>query len=295
MSQPLLTTHGWRSLLFVPVSRPEYVERAHLRGADGILLDLEDGVARAEKAMARSALPGAVDLLHSRGCDVVVRINAPWRLAVRDLEAAVRPGLSAVTVPKASSGDHLRAVDHLVSELEAEQGMAMGTVALIAVVEDPRSLLRIEEIADSTPRLAGMALGAEDFATETGTDPTGPLVRGAKETLVLAATAFGLHPYGLVGSIAEFGDLALFRTYAELARDVGYLGSFAVHPAQVPVLNDVFTPSAEAVAHARAVCEAFDSATASGRGAVSLDGRMIDEPVARRARRLLSRPGADEV
>lgn len=295
MAPAPLSSPGWRSLLFVPLSHPAFVERAHLRGADGIQLDLEDGVAPAEKATARAALPGAIDLLHSRGCDVVVRVNAPWRLAVRDLEAAVRPGLSAVTVPKATSGGHLRAVDELVGELEAEQGMAQGSVGLIAVVEDPRSLLRIEEIADATPRLAGLALGAEDFATETGTDPTGPLVRGAKETLVLAATAFGLHPYGLVGSIAEIGDLELFRRYAELARDLGYLGSFAVHPAQIPVLNDVFTPSAEAVAHAREVSAAFDLALASGQGATSLDGRMVDEPVARRARRLLARRGADQV
>ena len=161
----------WRSLLFVPVTAKRFVDGAARRGADAIILDLEDSVAASEKERARGLVPEAAEIVSRGGADVVVRINRPLRMAVRDIEAAVGPGVLALALPKADSAEHVRLLAEIVDEVEAERGMAPGTTRLIAMVETAAAFFRIAEIARAHPRLCALNLGAEDFAISAGILP----------------------------------------------------------------------------------------------------------------------------
>jgi len=162
----------WRSLLFVPVTAQRFVDGAARRGADGIILDLEDAVAASEKERARMLVPEAAAIVSRGGADVIVRINRPLRMTVRDLEAVIGPGVQAVALPKADSADHVKLVSEIIDELEAERGMAVGTTKMLAMVETCDAFFRIHEIAKASPRLVALNLGAEDFALSAGMPPT---------------------------------------------------------------------------------------------------------------------------
>src|SRR6516162_7260567 len=145
MSLPPLPV--WRSLLFVPVTAKRFVDGAARRGADAIILDLEDSVAASEKERARTLVAEAAEIVSRGGADVVVRINRPLRMAVRDIEAAVGPRVSALGLPKTDSAEHVRLIAEMVDEVEAERGMAPGTTRLIAMVETAAAFFQIAEIA----------------------------------------------------------------------------------------------------------------------------------------------------
>ena len=151
----------WRSLLFVPVTAKRFVDGAARRGADAIILDLEDSVAASEKERARTLVPEAAEIVSRGGADVVVRVNRPLRLAVRDIEAAVGSRVLALALPKTDSAEHVRLIAEIVDEVEAERGVAPGTTRLIAMVETAAAFFRIAEIARAHPRLCALNLGAE--------------------------------------------------------------------------------------------------------------------------------------
>jgi citrate lyase subunit beta / citryl-CoA lyase len=280
----------WRSLLFVPVTARRFVDGAARRGADAIILDLEDSVAASEKERARGLVPEAAAIVSRGGADVVVRINRPLRMAVRDIEAAVGPGVLALALPKADSAEHVRLLAEIVDE--AERGMTPGTTRLIAMVETAAAFFHLAEIARAHPRLCALTLGAEDFATSAGILPEAEALSMPKQMAVFAARAAGIMPLGFIGSIAEFHDLDGFRQTIRRSRRFGFIGASVIHPSQIAILNEEFRPSAEEVDHARRVLAAYDKALAEGVGAVTVDGKMIDVPVVERARLLAAREAA---
>jgi citrate lyase subunit beta / citryl-CoA lyase len=282
----------WRSLLFVPVTARRFVDGAARRGADAIILDLEDSVAASEKERARTLVPEAADIVSRGGADVVVRINRPLRLAVRDIEAAIGLGVLALALPKVDGPEHVQLLAEIVDEVEAERGMAPGTTRLIAMVETAAAFFRIAEIARAHPRLCALNLGAEDFATSAGILPEAEALSMPKQMAVFAARAAGIMPLGFIGSIAEFHDLDGFRQTIRRSRRFGFIGASVIHPSQVPILNEEFRPSPNEVDHARRVLTAYDKALAEGVGAVTVDGKMIDVPVVERARLLVERAEA---
>lgn len=282
----------WRSLLYVPAHVERFVARAHTRGADAILLDLEDAVPPERKAAAREAIAQAAPLVRAGGADVLVRINAPLGLAVRDVEAAVVPGVDGMVVTKARGPEHVALLDELVGECEARAGLAVGRLRFIVLIETPGALPQAEAIARASARTVAMSLGGEDFATEIGAMATPETLAVPKQLLLHAARAAGVVPLGLVGSIADFTDIAAFQAMAEASRRMGYEGATCINPAQVPALNAAFTPGAAELDQARRVLAADAAARAEGRGAAALDGRMIDTPIVRRAERLLARAAA---
>src|SRR5438132_2049321 len=154
----------WRSMLFVPVTQRRFVEGAARRGADAIILDLEDSVAASEKERARTLVPEAAEIVSRGGADVVVRINRPLRLAVRDIEAAVGPRVLALALPKTDSPEHVRLIAEIIDEVEAERGVAPGTTRLIAMVETAAAFFRIADSALRHPRLSAVHSGASVFA-----------------------------------------------------------------------------------------------------------------------------------
>jgi citrate lyase subunit beta/citryl-CoA lyase len=279
----------WRSLLFVPVTVRRFVDGAARRGADAIILDLEDSVAASEKARARDLVTEAAEIVSRGGADVVVRINRPWRLAVRDLEAVVGPRVQALALPKVDSAEQVRAIAEILDELEAERGMTPGATQLVAMVETVAALFRIAEIARADPRLVGLNVGAEDFALSAGIMPEADVLLMPKQLCVFAARAAGILPLGFIGTVAAFDDLDGFRETIRRSRRFGFAGASVIHPSQITILNEEFRPSPGEIAHARRVLAAYDEALAKGVGAVAVDDRMIDVPIVDRARRLIER------
>ena len=284
-----MTSPLWRSLLYVPAHNDHFVAKAHTRGADAIQLDLEDSVPPDRKDEARQkARESAPDVARS-GADIVVRINRSWRLALHDLEAVVSRHVHALALPKVDSPGHVALVDEVLSELESERGLSPGSTQLIAMIETAGGFLQAEQIAASSPRLAALTLGSEDFALSIGVKPDPDVMAYPKQHVAIAARAAGLAPIGLVGTLASYDDLDAFRDVARRSRRLGCEGASAIHPAQVPILNEEFSPTADEVEEAEQVLRAYENALSHGEGATTLNGNMIDNPVVERAQRLLDR------
>ncbi|PZW39273.1 citrate lyase subunit beta/citryl-CoA lyase [Humitalea rosea] len=283
----------WRSGLFVPVNVERFLAKASSRGADTIQLDLEDSIAPGDKPDARRKVEAAVARIRAEGrSDVLVRINQPLEDAVRDLEVAVIPGVDAIMVTKVEGPDHLRLLDELVSRLEQKREMPAGGIRFLALIEAPGPLAQAHAIARSTPRLLGMSLGAEDYATAIGGEPTEDVLLMPKQQILQAATAAGLMPMGTIGTVADYSDIAAYLRVVRRSASFGFVGASAIHPAQVPALNEGFSPSAEAVAKAEKIVAMDREAAAEGRGSFALDGKMIDIPIVQRAQALLVRARA---
>jgi citrate lyase subunit beta / citryl-CoA lyase len=282
----------WRSLLYVPVNVAKFVASAADRGADGVILDLEDSVAPAQKAAARLLLPDAVKQAARRGADVLVRVNRPWRLLVPDLEAAIIPGVTALKLPKIESAEHVQAIAEIVEELEIERGLPIGTVRFIPMVETASGFFRTEAIARAHPRVVGLTIGAEDLALSVGMLPEAEGLFYPKQQSIFAARAAGILPLGFIGTVADYKDQEKFRATIQRSRRLGFLGAACIHPLQVPILNEEYAPSAAEIATAERMVAAYDDAMAAGKGAVEFEGRMIDIPVVDRAKGVLTRAAA---
>jgi citrate lyase subunit beta / citryl-CoA lyase len=282
----------WRSLMFVPVTSEKFVRTGADRGADAIILDLEDAVAPSQKDHARTLIAGAIPEVSRKGADVLVRVNRPWRMLVRDIEAAVIPGVDALVLTKVDSPEHVHACEEIVAELEAERGLPEGGMKFLVLVETPAGFFRIQEIAKSSPRIVGLSLGSEDFAAEVGmqSDPEGLFY--PKQQTIFAAKAAGVLPMGFVGSIADFRDQEAFRAIVRRSRRLGFMCASAIHPLQVSVLNEEFAPTAVEIERAERMIAAYDEAYAKGLGAVQFEGAMIDVPVVNRARTVVDRAHA---
>ena len=273
-----------RSLLYIPATATRLLERAGQRGADAIVLDLEDAIAPAQKAQARAMLPAAIARLRGQ-VPVLVRINADPALRQADTGAALRAGCDGLIIPKAESANDILGIAALADALGADH------VPLHAIVETPRALLRLAEIAQASPRLASLAFGGEDFATAMGMEPTPDTLALPAQAVAIAAVAAGLHPMGLAGPIGNYTDLAGFAALARCSRALGMRGAACIHPAQLPALHAAFGASAQELHQARSIVQAYGLALALGQGAVAVDGRMVDAPIAERARRLLQDAG----
>lgn len=283
-----------RSSLILPVNVPRFVEKAYARGADAIVLDLEDSVPPAGKASARTRVKPSLPLAARGGAEVVVRINSEPALSAEDLDAAVWPGLDGLGIPKVESAEQIRRLAGEVEKLERARGIAPGHVRLSLAIESPRGLLRAEEIASASERIVTLGVGPEDYCLELGVEPSadGMELLYAVSRVVTVAKAVGIQPTGLLGSIAGFRDLATFEAAAVRARQLGCEGAGCIHPDQVAVLNRVFSPDPAKVEYARRAVDAFEDGLRRGTASVNLDGKMIDIPVYRRAQVILERARA---
>ncbi|MBV9734351.1 MAG: CoA ester lyase [Acidisphaera sp.] len=282
----------WRSLLFVPAINDRFVAGAAKRGADGILLDLEDSIPPARKAEARGRVAEAARIVAAGGPDVLVRINRPWRMALADMEACVGPDVTALLLPKVPNAAHVHAAAEVLDELERERGLAAGHTGLLLLIETPEGLTRINEIAAAHPRVIGITVGSEDLSSAMGMVPDADSLFVPKMLAAIAARAAGVLPFGYVGSIADFSDIEAFRAVVRRARRLGFAGASCIHPNQVTVLNEEFSPTAEEIANAQGIVAAFEAGLREGSGAVQHEGRMLDLPVVDQARAVLERDAA---
>jgi citrate lyase subunit beta / citryl-CoA lyase len=281
----------WRSLLFVPAHVDRFIARAHERGADGVILDLEDAVPAEEKLAAREKLAASIASVGRNGTAALVRVNHGLRALARDLEAAVVPGVAALVLPKVEEPGFVREVAEAVAELELERGLPPGGVRLVLQVETPGALFALPAIAASHPRIAAMTLGPEDYSAAIGGAPEGDTLFAPNYAVLCAARAAGIIPLGFVGSIGDYSDIGAFAETVRRARRLGFRGALVVHPSQVAVLNEAFAPTEAELDWARRVVAGDRAARAEGRGAFQLDGRMVDAPVVRRAEEILALAG----
>ena len=279
----------WRSLLYVPVNVEKFVEKAHTRGADVLQLDLEDAVPPAEKEKARTLVERNAARVRRGGADVVVRINQPLSLAVRDLEHSVGPDVDGIAITKADSASHVKLLDELVTGLEEKRGMKAGHTKFIVMIETADAFTRIDEIPRASPHVVAMNIGGEDFALDLNAQPDDDVLLHPKQRMIIAARAAGVMPLGFIGTVADFSDWEKFRLMVRRARRFGFDGAGCIHPGQVKIVNEEYTPSEAEVAYARKVIQMDKEAAAAGRGSFQIDGKMIDIPVVVRAERLIRR------
>lgn len=277
----------WRSLQYVPAHVEKYAASPRILEADAIILDLQDAVPAAAKERARIMAAEVAPRLAGKGPDILVRINE-GKTGRADLEAVAGAAVRAIVVPQVRTVREIRAVDRLLSEIEARRGLRPGSVGLLPLIESASGLVRMAEIAAASPRIVAMNLGNEDLAADLGVEPAADALMVARQLLVIAAVAADALPLGLVGSGSGFRDLDSYRALAAQSRRMGSKGASCIHPSQVAVLNDVFTPSAAECDWATAVLAAAGAADPE-RGAFAFEGRMIDAPVLARARDVLAR------
>lgn len=291
MSHAATQPHLRRSFLFVPGSDERKLTKAPGLGADAIILDLEDGVAAARKREARANIQAFLQGQHDRSAECFIRVNGigtPHFEA--DLEAAAGAGPRVLVIPKVDSPQILQRIDARLTEMERASGVPPGSFELFAQIESARGILNAAVIASATPRLVGVMLGHVDLCVDLGI-PAGRAGEGiiyqAGCQLVLAAKAVGVD---VVDSIfLNIQDHEGLRAEAAQAAALGFTGKLAIHPGQLPVIHKAFTPSAEQVRRAERILEAWRQAESEGRGVCTLDGDLIEKPVAEAERRVLER------
>ncbi len=279
-----------RSLLFAPATHARHVEKALSGAADGVILDLEDAIANAEKPAARLA---ARQILSVRqpddGMRVFVRVNGlttPY--TYEDLLTIVGPGLDGIILPKAESAAQMATVDWLLTQLERAADLALGSIEVMPIIETAMGVARLPEIASASKRVRRLNFGAGDFSLDTNMTWTAGHegILWARIQVVIASRAAGLEaPLDTV--YAQLADDDGLRSEADQARRLGFMGKACIHPRQVEIVNAIFSPSAEDTAQARMIVDAFAEAEANGVASLRVGGQFIDYPVAARAQRTL--------
>jgi len=278
-----------RTLLFVPGNQERRIEKARSISTDALILDLEDSVPLAEKNSARAMVSSSIGGLALIEREVFVRINAlSTDHAAADIKAIVIPGLSGICLPKSESADDILKADALITDAEREANLTMGSIRLLALVETPKGIISAYEIAGASPRVLGIAFGPEDYTLEMDVVRT---KEGAEIYYPRVVIAVACHAAGILaidGVYTDIRDEEGLSQDARLARQMGFHGKLLIHPNQVSPVSQIFSPAEDEITHARGVVEAFEAALAKGQASTSFEGRMIDAPVAERARKLLS-------
>jgi len=280
------------SMLFVPAGDERKLAKVGELSAPALILDLEDAVAETRKPLARTAVAQVLRTATS-ATPLWVRVNASSPYAtMADLREIVSPGLSGIVLPKVGTPRDVEVVDWCLTALEQEAGLAVGSIGIMPTIESVAGVLAAIPIASSSRRIECLIFGAGDFSLDAGLDWPAPngvssLLVQAKHQLVLASRAAGIAPPH-DGAYPMFRDLDGLRGEAEQARDLGMLGKHAIHPAQVAVIDEVFTPSPTRIERARTIVAAFEASEQAGVGNIDVNGQFIDYPVAHRARALLA-------
>jgi citrate lyase subunit beta/citryl-CoA lyase len=280
-----------RSHLYAPGNNARLLGKVFSAGSDAVILDLEDAVPPAEKIRAREIVAETVRLRADKPVPVTfVRINHPSSgLAADDVRAVVQPGLAGLRVPKVEEAETVRQVAAWVEKTEAANGLPTGSVVLICTIESALGVFRAYEIATAHPRVIGLAYGAADFVRDVGVMPgsEGLETLYACSQLVLLSRVAGIRPP--VDSVyRHLDDPTGLEKTARQARALGFFGKSVIHPKQIPIVNAVFTPSEEEIAHARKIVELARQAEAQGKGAAQNSrGEFIDVAVVRRAEGIL--------
>lgn len=290
-----------RARLYLPGNQPHFAINAGMFGADCLIFDLEDSVVPARKFEARILVRQTLEASHMLGdCEIIVRVNPLSGPYGRDDLAEIVPACPhVILLPKCESADGVGTADREISSLEEAAGIPRGTTFLMPLIETARGVLAAKEIAVASPRNVALCFGREDFTRDIHAvpDPGGAIRVGmesllARQIIVLSARTAGIEALDSVFSDVE-DEEGLMRSCTE-ARALGFSGKGVLHPVQIPVVRRAFRPAGEEVQEAEKIVAAFETAAAEGRGAISVDGKMVDAPVVERARRVLREFAGEE-
>ncbi|CAI2407598.1 Citrate lyase subunit beta [Serratia liquefaciens] len=279
-----------RSMLFVPGANAAMVSNAFIYQADALMFDLEDSVILREKDAARRLVYHALQHPLYQEVETIVRVNAlDSAYGLADLQAVVRGGADIVRLPKTDSAQDVVDMDREIAAIEADCGRPVGSTGLLAAIESAAGITQAVAIAHASPRLIGIALGAEDYVRNLRTErsPEGIELLFARCSILQAARAAGIQAFDTVYSDAN--NETGFLQEAALIKQLGFDGKSLINPRQIELLHNLYAPTAKEVAHAQRVVDAAAAAEQEGRGVVSLNGKMVDSPVIERARLVLQR------
>lgn len=277
-----------RTMMFVPGNSSSMIKDAGIYHADSIMFDLEDSVSILEKDAARMLVYQAIKTVDYNGTELVVRINdIESEFGRADVFAMVKAGVDVIRLPKTETVDDILAVEAVIAEAEKTFKKKAGSTKMMAAVESAKGVLNAPAIATASPRLIGIAIGAEDYVTQMKTQryPDGQELFFARSMVLHAARAAGISAFDTVYS--DVNNEEGFRREVELIHQLGFDGKSVINPRQIPIVESVYTPTPKQIENARAVIAAIAKAEKSGSGVISLDGKMIDKPVVMRAERVM--------
>jgi citrate lyase subunit beta / citryl-CoA lyase len=277
-----------RSLLFVPGNRPNMLERALGVSPDAFVPDLEDSVPLDEKGNARQVTASFLPQLAQPGPLLIPRVNAlDTGLLEDDLAAVVGPHIYGVSVGKIATARDMTHISDLIGRLEAQAGLPVGHIKIVPWIETAMAIVHVYEICTASARVVGAAFGAEDFTHDMGLERTEDDSEVAYPRSATCVAARAAEVLALDTPFFLFRDPEALRRNALASKKIGFKEKFAIHPAQINIINEVFSPAAAEIDHAKRVLAAFEEAERLGRGSTSLDGKVVDVPVVKRARALL--------
>ena len=283
-----------RALLYMPGDDRRKIEKALTLGVDCICMDMEDGVAVNRKAEARAAIAKALQELDFGQSEKLARINSVGTGWERDDIDAVLPfHPDGIVIPKIESLEQVEWGSKIIEAAELQYGWPLKSIRMLVGVETAKGILNLKEIA-SHPRLDGIIFGGEDFAASIGARRTRDAseLMYARQAVVTACAAFGLQAIDIV--YIDFKDAEGLRAEAEQGAGFGFSGKQVIHPNQVKVTQEAFTPSDKMIEEARRIVETFEASQKEGKGAYALDGKMIDMPLLKNAQKVLERAKAAE-
>lgn len=277
----------FRSLLFAPGNHARKVEKSLTLDADVVILDLEDAVAVSEKPATRPIVAEA--LQKPRSCLGYVRVNAfDTPFCYGDLQAVVQRGVDGIMLPKVESAAQLQCIGWLLTQLERERGLEEGAIDLLPIIETGKGVSALKSICAASPRVRRLSFGAGDYSLDMSMRWTlgEREMDHARASIAVESRASRLEP-PVDTVFIHLGEIDTLRTSTELVRDMGYQGKLCIHPEQVPVVNQVFTPTEDEIAKAKRYVKAFEDAEANGSASIQVDGYFIDYPIVEKARRIL--------
>jgi citrate lyase beta subunit len=286
--------HSRRALLYMPGDNWKMITKSITLGVDSICMDMEDGAAVNKKTEARATIAKALQELDFGKSEKLARINSVGSgLEGEDIEAVLPYHPDGIVIPKVESFGHVEWASKIIEAAELKYGWPINSIGILAGVETAKGILNLKEIA-AHPRLASRAIifGGEDFAASIGATRTKDAIEllYARQAVVVACAANDLQAIDIVA--IDYKDLEALRIESEFGARRGFVGKQIIHPAQVEPVQTAFTPNDEAIANAKRIVETFDASQKEGKGAYSLDGKMIDMPLLKNAQKVLERANA---
>ena len=284
--------HSRRALLYMPGDNWKMISKSVTLGVDSICMDMEDGTAISKKAEARVTIAKALQELDFGKSEKLARINSVgsgWEKD--DIEAVLPYRPDGIVIPKVESFEHVDWAGRLIEAAELKYGWPVNSIRVVIGVETAKGILNLKEIA-SHPRLDAIIFGGEDFAASIGATRTKDAIEllYARQAVVVACAANDLQAIDIV--TIDYGDIEALRAESEFGARLGYSGKQIIHPAQVEPVQTAFTPNDESIAYAKRIVETFEASQKEGKGAYSLDGKMIDMPLLKNAQKVLERARA---
>ncbi|HHI9674095.1 TPA: citrate (pro-3S)-lyase subunit beta [Streptococcus pyogenes] len=277
-----------RTMMFVPGANAAMLRDAPLFGADSVMFDLEDSVSLKEKDTSRALVHFALKTFDYSSVETVVRVNGLDSCGSLDIEAVVLAGVNVIRLPKTETAQDIVDVEAVIERVERENGIEVGRTRMMAAIESAEGVLNAREIAKASKRLIGIALGAEDYVTNMKTRryPDGQELFFARSMILHAARAARIAAIDTVYS--DVNNTEGFQNEVRMIKQLGFDGKSVINPRQIPLVNEIYTPTKKEIDHAKQVIWAIREAESKGSGVISLNGKMVDKPIVERAERVIA-------